>query len=127
MSEETSSKAQTLKEVRTAIFSRKRRRTIELEAFGTTLELRQPSLGEILDLQDLQSTKERIAQALIAYCYMPVTGEKIFEDTDMEGIMAMPWDDNLSKIQEAITELTGVNIGDAEKNLSETAADITSS
>lgn len=102
-------------EARQAIFSNKNRKVKQLEVFGILLEVRQPSLGDILSLQDM-SSKDRVARALINYCYLPATGEKVFEETDIASIMSLPFDENLEKIQDAIAELTGVNIKEEEGN-----------
>lgn len=112
--------------MREQIFSSKRRKTESVEVFGITIEVRQPSLGDVLDLQDLDTQKARVANALINYCYVPDTAEKVFEVADVDSILAMPFDENLEKIQTAITKLTGINMKETEGNLEETTDDTTS-
>lgn len=104
--------------IRKAILSGRTTKTLLVNAFGIELEMRQPSLGDILDLQDMENTKQRVIQSLINYCYVPGTKEKVFDDADKDIIEALPFDDNFTAIQEAIADLTGVDI-DAEKGNSE--------
>lgn len=112
-------------ELRGKIFSSERRKSLIVDAFGIQLEVKQPALGDILDLQDMATQKERVTNALINYCYVPGTNEKVFEVADADSILSMPFDANFEAIQNAITSLTGVDIEDVEGNLEGTTADIT--
>ena len=112
--------------IRKAILSGRATKTLLVNAFGIELEMRQPSLGDILDLQYMENTKQILIQSLINYCYVPGTKERVFDDADKDIIEALPFDDNFTAIQEAIADLTGVDI-DAEKgNLEDDPTSITS-
>ena len=85
--------------------------------FGVDIELRQPTLGGILESQELESGKARATSMIIGYAYVPGTHELIFEDADNDMILNWPFDDDLTQIQLAIAELTGVDIAEAEEVL----------
>ena len=112
--------------IRKAILSGRKAKTLLVTAFGVELEMRQPSLGDVLDLQDMESTKERVIQSLINYCYVPGTKEKVFDITDSEVLAALPFDDNFTAIQEAIAELTGIDVEEEKGNLQNDPTSITS-
>lgn len=113
-------------DIRTAIFSGRHAKTLPVKAFGIDLEMRQPSLGDILDLQELPSAKERVVTSLINYCYVPGTKEKVFDAADKDSILLLPYDDNFTAIQNAIVELTGIDIEDEKGNLEDAPISITS-
>ena len=112
--------------IRNAILTGRVAKTLLVTAFGIELEMRQPSLGDILDLQDMESTKERVIQSLINYCYVPGTKEKVFDVADNDILAALPFDDNFTAIQEAIADLTGVDVDNAKGNSEDDPVSITS-
>ncbi len=112
--------------VRADIFSAKNkaRKSKVIDLFGSPIEIRQPTVGEISALAKQASADEGavgLALALIAYAYVPGTNEKIFEDTDKDGILSFPADKWVDDLNKAIAEMTGVDLEEARKNLSETA------
>jgi hypothetical protein len=113
-------------QIRAAIFSGKTSKVINVKAFDTALEVRQPALGDILGLQDIPDHKTRVVMALINYCYVPGTGEKVFSVADKDIILQLPFDDNFTAVQNAIAELTGVNLDAAKGNLEAVPQDTTS-
>lgn len=123
MADETPNKRDKL---RTAILSGRHAKKLIVEAFGIELEIRQPSLGELLDLQDIPDTKGRIIASLINYCYIPGTKEKVFDTTDTDTLLGLPYDENYITLQDAITKLTGVDMEEEKGNLENAPADITS-
>lgn len=85
--------------------------------FDTEVELRQPSVGEIEELQDtVEVNKARTVRTLIRYAYVPGTDEKMFDNADIEGLSQLPWSKGFSTVVKTVAELTGVDIGGAEKN-----------
>ena len=88
-----------------------------LVLFGVELELRQPTLGAILDAQDTEDTKTRSADMIIQFACVPGTDERVFEPADREMILNWPFGDDLMALQRAITKLSGVDVGDAEEAL----------
>ena len=111
--------------IRTAIFAGKAK-TLPVNAFGVKLELRQPSMGELLDLQDLPNQKSRVVASLIRYCYVPGTKEKVFDEADTNSILALPFDKNFIAINDAIAELTGIDLEEEKGNLEDDPSSITS-
>ena len=113
--------------IRTAIFANTKAKILVIQAFGVELEVRQPSMGQLLDLQELPNTKSRVVASLINYCYVPGTKEKVFDDADTDSILALPFDENFGKINDAIAELTGVDRTEEELGNLEDAPSITTS
>lgn len=104
--------------MRAEIFGRKRK-TKEIEAFGHKMEIRQPTLGGLMDARDQSPTKESLIRSLIDSAYIPGTGEKVFEEEDKDALMTIPWGPDFEPIANALTELTGVDFkepsSDSEK------------
>ena len=111
--------------IRTAIFAGKAK-VLLVTAFGVDLELRQPSMGELLDLQDLPDQKSRVVASLIRYCFVPGTKEKVFDEADRDSILALPFDENFVKINDAIAELTGIDLEEEKGNSEDDPISITS-
>lgn len=113
-------------QLRATIFAAKKRKRKVIKVFGAEIELVQPTVGELLDLQELKTTKERVMHSLISYCYVPGTNEKLFFKGDADALLEMPFSEDYTKVQEAIAELTGVNIEEQEGNSEEVLLTITS-
>jgi len=111
-------KPMTRDEIRSKIFSAEaaKPKTKRLLFFGTEVELRQPTIGAILDMQGTEDRKQAIINMMIQYTYVPGTNDPVFELADTETLLAMPWGEDFSRLNEAITELTGVNVEEEEKN-----------
>ena len=92
-------------------------KTEAITIYGIDIELRQPTLGAILDAQDEADTKARSADMIIRFACVPGTDERVFEDTDRAMILNWPFGDDMMKLQTAITKLSGVNIDDATDKL----------
>lgn len=92
-------------------------KTIQITFFGMVVELRQPPLGVVLDYREQDDLKTRSADMLVKYCYVPGTDERIFEEGDKEGILALPYGEDMMRIQTAITELTGIEVEGKAKEL----------
>ena len=88
-----------------------------IEVFGVELELRQPTLAAIMQTRDETDTAQRAVGMIIEYAFVPGTDEHVFEDTDAEFILRWPFGEDLTKINAAIAELTGIDIGAAEEAL----------
>jgi len=88
-----------------------------LSLFGADIELMQPTLRAILDVQDIEDTKERSTDMIIRYACVPGTDERIFESADKDMILSWPFTNELVDLQMAIAKLTGVDVEEAEKVL----------
>lgn len=94
----------------------KKRRSKKINMFGTEVEVRQPSVGQVLELQNSKDQKNTLVRMLIEYCYVPGTNEKVFEEGDQDQIMSWPVDDWFQQFNDAVTELASINVQEAEKN-----------
>ncbi len=111
-------KAPTRDEIRAALIgSRPPGDSRMIELWGMEIELRQPTLEAILKTRDTGSTVERAVDMIIEYAYVPGTDDHVFEDTDKPQILRWPFGKDLQKLNEAIAELTGVDIETAVKEL----------
>ncbi len=88
-----------------------------IQLYGFEIELRQPSLKAILKTRDAKDDTERAVDMIIEYAYVPGSDEKIFEDTDRDHILRWPFGEDLAKLNEAIADLTGVDIKQAMEEL----------
>lgn len=100
--------AQVRDKIRAAIFATKPKAKL-LDVFGIQIELRQPGLKAVLEHQSSEDKVAAVAQMLIKYAYVPGTSTPVFEDVDVDGILALPFGEDFQKIQEAINELTGIS------------------
>jgi len=76
--------------LRGSIFSAKPRVTEVTMDNGTVVEVRQPLVGQLLDMSSIENAKTRMARMLVTCCYIKETGELLFDDTDEEGLMNLP-------------------------------------
>lgn len=57
---------------------------------GVQIEVRQTTVGSMLDAIGIEDTKARMAQMLVISCFVPGTNDPLFEVTDLELIMGLP-------------------------------------
>ncbi len=85
--------------------------------FGMQVELRQPTLEAILKARDTEDTTSRAVDMIIEYAYVPGTDEHIFEPGDRVQMLRWPFGKDLTELNEAIADLTGVDIATAMEDL----------
>jgi hypothetical protein len=90
----------------------------EIQFFGTSLELRQPTLGTVLDMQQ-QSVEHAALYMLINFAFVPGTDEKVFESADEEGLMKMPFGPDMKRLTDAVNELMGVDVEALQKKIAD--------
>lgn len=88
-----------------------------IKMFGVDLELRQPSLGAIMKSRDETDQVTRAIDMIIEYAYVPGTDDHVFEFTDRDVIKNWPFGKDLTRLNAAIAELTGVDIEAAVEGL----------
>ena len=88
-----------------------------ITVFDVELEMRQPTLGSILMARDEDDPEKRVVDMIIKYAYVPGTNDLVFEPEDLASILNWPFGEDLLLMQRTITELTGVNIDEAEEDL----------
>jgi hypothetical protein len=106
-------------QIREKVLGAVKAKSIEVDLFGITIELRQPTLKSILEAQEVESTTARMAQMIVNYAHVPGTDEHVFDEADIPMILSWPFGDDLMRLQKAITTLTGVDIAKSEAELSE--------
>lgn len=104
--------------IRAAILNAKNtsRKSKLIDFFGQSIEIRQPTLGQLNAMTEDDKTPT-IITLLLEYCYVPGSkNEKIFEESDKEELLQIPTGEWLGQFNKAIEELTGINVEVAEKN-----------
>ena len=86
--------------------------------FGVEIELRQPNLGAILKTRAEVDDATRAIDMIMEYAYVPGTNDHIFEDTDRAAMMNWPFGKDLATLNQAIADLTGIDIDAAVEELS---------
>ncbi len=95
---------------------------VELED-GVQIEVRQSSVGQILDAMKTEDNKIRLLGILVDCCYVPGTDEKVFDAADVDALAQMPSGSYWQKLMDAINKQTlSARIEEAEKNLPETGS-----
>ncbi len=88
-----------------------------ITVYGCEIELRQPTLASIMSTREIDDPKIRATEMIIKYAYVPGTDDYVFEDTDRDAILKWPFGEDLLTLQQAITELTGLDIDAAKEEL----------
>jgi len=102
--------------IRSSVFSGKSFKKKKISLFGSPVEIRQPSVGQLMAMEQSGDRTEALVNMLVNYCYVPGTSEKVFEKGDRAAILELPVSDWLSQFNEAIAELSGISIEEPEKN-----------
>ncbi len=118
-------------DIRAAIFDAKHQKPKSqlLDVYGTQIEVRQPTLRDILSARDtsienapgevpeeVKLSRDSVVDMIINNCYVPGTNDLVFEDTDRAHLLSMPFGGDLVKISNALNAMTSVNIEVAVKN-----------
>lgn len=80
--------------------------------FGTEIELRQPTLGEVLAQQNTEDRKSVLIQLLISRAYIPGTDTRVFDDADADGLATLPFGQDFIRVNQALEALSEVNFLD---------------
>ena len=102
--------------VRAKIFEAKELKKITVEFFGTTIEMRQMRLADILKAQSNEDREAGVIGMLVEYAFIPDTDEKVFEISDVDSLKAMPFGADFQRISKAMEELTEVNFLDKKSS-----------
>lgn len=100
-------------------------KSVEVEFFGTTIELRQPNLDTILGFQAGTDRKTQLVDVLLSYAYVPGTNEKVFEEGDRDTLLSMPFNADFRSLIDQVNKLTDLNeeAASAEKNSEDSLSD----
>lgn len=117
-------KALTRDQIRAALIGKKHPgKTKRVKLFGVEVELHQPTLATILSAREEDDARIRTTDVYIKYAYVPGTDELVFEDTDRDTILEWPFNEDMIELQNAIAELTGVDLSDIEAEIKEDPLD----
>ena len=110
--------------MRAAIFATRERQRRLVNFFGEDIEIRQPSLEDILGARedaDEGNMATGVIKTLLKYAFIPGTDERVFEDTDADQLLALPFGADFTRVSRALEELTEVNFGNASSGSGQTA------
>lgn len=91
----------------------------EVMFHGKKLEIRQPPLDDILGKSFEGNQKQQLVNFIINFAYIPGTDLRVFEDADGPQILKWPFGPDFLGLQEAINDVTGIDIEAAEEELSD--------
>lgn len=80
-----------------------------IKFFGEEIELRQPTLSNILAAQRDEDRESAVIGALIDHAYVVGTDEHIFSVEDQDQLLAMPFGDDFVNVSKALEEMSTVN------------------
>jgi hypothetical protein len=80
-----------------------RRIVVELDD-STQVEVRQMSIGQMLDAVNETDNKKRMASYLISCCFVPGTEDPVFEAQDFDVLMGLPAGGYYQKLMDAINK-----------------------
>lgn len=82
------------------------RKSKVVEVDGIQIEVRQPSVGEMMSLTASDDKKQDLMiHSIVENCYVPGTNERVFDETDIDGLRAMPFGDSWLLLTKALDEL----------------------
>lgn len=86
--------------------------------FGTKIELRQPSVGDMQKFSEQagQGDTTQFTQILVSYSYVPGTNEKVFESGDVASLNLLPFNAEMQHVVTVIERFTNLSVQEAEKN-----------
>ena len=106
--------------------SSQQRKKQVVEFFGQQVEIRQPSLAEVMDVTSADDRKQQAVNMLIQYCYVPGEDTRVFEDADRDVLLNLPFGDDVVRMQQAISAITSIDVSKELGNSDATQQDSTS-
>jgi hypothetical protein len=112
--------------IRSSIFSAKNKqcKRVIVTFFGSEVEIRQPSLAEILNEPTSKQpagqeiTKDPLEAGLavlLKYTYVPGTDDHVFDESDIEALGSLPFGADFQNIITQFNLLTDVKVDTTEK------------
>jgi hypothetical protein len=90
------------KSIRDKILTQKGKAIIVRLDDGMEIEVRQLSVGQMIDSANEADTKKRMAAYLINCCFVPGTQERVFDNNDFDVLMGLPAGGYYQKLIDAI-------------------------
>lgn len=103
--------------IRGAVFGAKPKSEV-FTFFGEQVEIRQPSLGIILE-QRQASSDEQTFNMLLNYTFVPGTVEKVFEQADIDALRNVPFGEDMNNFTTKMQKLLGLSATDVNKEVDE--------
>ena len=104
-------------DLRAKIFSSEnsvcKRTSVQLN--GVELEIKQPTVAEVMKLNEIEGTQSRVAHMLVTYAFVPGTDERVFDMGDIDQLSNMPYTPEMTEIQNVITKMLVGDVATAEK------------
>lgn len=75
---------------------------------GLSVEVRQPTVGEQLELAKSEDTGDRVLRLFIEHVYVPGTNERVFDEADYEVLKQLPAAGDYQSIMKALTVLMDI-------------------
>ena len=100
-------------DIRSAVLGAKPEKKLVV-LFGQEIEFTQPSVEEVLKLQQSDDPADTFVGFMIKYARVPETHEQVFDDTDRDALKALPFGPEFDKINRVVLELTSAD-AEAEK------------
>lgn len=122
------------KNLRDAIFTHPKTKAEKkvITFFDQKVEIRQPTLKAVLGSQIVvgddplnpelaeNSTSDSMVTMILGHTYVPGTDDLVFEDSDRDWLLNLPFGPDLNKMAETLNKMTNLSFGEEEKNLKET-------
>lgn len=80
--------------------------------FDSKIEIRQGTLGDIIQANDTEDRKAAIIRILIERAFVPGTNINVFEDADEQVLLNLPFGKDFIEVNRAIEEISEVNFLD---------------
>jgi hypothetical protein len=84
-----------------------------IEVFGVKVEIRAPALEDLLQYRNAGEDDFIMARGIVNNVYVPGTGERVFDDADIQGLMKSRFSKDMRKLSKVVTRVLG---GDEEIN-----------
>lgn len=98
--------------IRAEVFKSRKPASKVITFMGEKIELRQPTLGSIIDASNQENRQAGIIDTLVNYAFVPGTDELVFEETDAPSFKAMPFGADFQRVAKTLEEITEVNFLD---------------
>jgi len=102
--------------LRTKIFASHKPSSIIVEFFDAQIEIRQPTLADIITARDAENQEASIIETLLRSAYVPGTDQRVFEDTDADALKNMPFGPDFIRVSQALAKLSDVNFQPTNAN-----------
>lgn len=79
-----------------------------LTVFGVEVFLKEPPLGVVLDTEAAEDRKVAMVTMIVKYVHTE-DGTPVFDESDIDGLLGVPFSADMRTLSEAISKMTGVS------------------